>query len=67
MKKVLKTEGDSDSVGVQKAMHICRGHFKNYTEGKGLFGKYHGMYWVDSHVKGNKDFGTVNKDYNIKI
>jgi hypothetical protein len=67
MKSVLKGEGDIDSNGIQKAMHICRGHFRDYTQGKGLFGKYHGMFWIESHVKGSKEKGEVEKEYNIKI
>jgi hypothetical protein len=67
MKNVLKKEGDSAKVGIQQALHICRGHFKNYTEGKGLFGKYHGLFWWEDHVKGNQESGEVNKVYNVKI
>ena len=45
--------------------HIFRGHFKNYTEGNGLFGKYHGIYYWESGIRGNKAIGTVVKDYQI--
>lgn len=48
-----------------KRMHIARGHFRNYLEGAGLFGKYHGLYWVPSHVRGSKESGVVSKDYKI--
>ena len=34
------------------AAAIIRGHFKNYQEGHGLFGKLHGMYWWDQRVTG---------------
>lgn len=67
MRKVLKNEGGSDTVGIVKALHICRGHFKNYKEGKGLFGKYHGLYWWESTLRGNKDEGEVRKEYNVKV
>jgi hypothetical protein len=67
LKQVLKSEGKSDTVGLQKALHICRGHFRDCTEGKGLFGKYHGLFWIESHVKGSKDDGVVNKIYNVKV
>jgi hypothetical protein len=67
LKQTLKTEGDIEHNGFKKALHICRGHFRNYEEGKGLFGKYHGQYWVPAHVKGDKKNGEIIKDYNIKL
>lgn len=65
MKRVLESEGGSASQGISKAMHICRGHFKDYRE-KGL-GKTHakGLWWWDAHVRGNKDLGEVEKVYNV--
>ena len=66
-KTILKTEGKIDEVGLQRALHICRGHFKDYSNGKGLFGKYKGLYWWDSTVRGNPDAGRIKKDYAIKI
>lgn len=67
MKKVLKSEGNIDEVGLQRALHICRGHFKDYSNGKGLFGKYKGLYWWDSTVRGTEEAGKIEKDYAIKI
>lgn len=64
IKKVLETEGNIQSDGLSKALHICRGHFKTYN-GKGLFGKYPGTFWVGEHVKGNDKNGIVVKDYNV--
>jgi len=66
MKQVLRTEGKSESVGLRRALHICRGHFKDYTE-HGLFGRNKGIYWWDSAVRGNIDAGIVLKDYRVKI
>lgn len=65
MKEVLRREGNSETTGLKHALHICRGHFKDYSD-KGLFGKYKGMYWWDSHVRGTVEQGAVIKDYNIK-
>ena len=65
MKKVLKYEGEAGKNGLKKALHICRGHFKDYRDGKGLFGKYRDIYWWESHVRGNAEYGTIHKDYNI--
>jgi hypothetical protein len=67
MKKVLKTEGGINGGGLKRALHICRGHFKDYSNGKGLFGKYKGLYWWDSTVRGTKETGEIVKDYNIKV
>lgn len=54
LKQILRQEGKSHEVGLAKAMHICRGHFKDYREGKGLFGKYHGQYYVPAVVRGTR-------------
>lgn len=65
MKKVLREEGNSSSTGLPKALHICRGHFKDYREGKGLFGKIHGLYWWDQMVKGDIGQGKIIKTYKV--
>jgi hypothetical protein len=64
MKEVLRTEGGSESAGLAKALHICRGHFKDYTE-SGLFGKYHGVYWWHDSVRGDSRRGAVGKTYEV--
>lgn len=66
VREIMKTEGDSGNNGLKKALHICRGHFKDYTD-KGLFGKYKGLYWWDNHIRGNQSNGVVLKDYEVKI
>lgn len=65
MKKILRDEGDSETRGIKHALHICRGHFKDFSNGEGLFGKYKGMYWWNSQVRGNTKHGIVNKDYSV--
>ena len=40
----LEREGDIQHIGLKRALHICRGHFKDYTIGKGLFGKVRGCF-----------------------
>jgi hypothetical protein len=54
LKQILRKEGGSGEHGVPHAMHICRGHFRDYREGKGLFGKYHQVVWTPSVVRGTK-------------
>ena len=65
MRKVLKIKGKSDELGIIKALHICRGHFKDYRQ-SGLFGKIPGIFWWESHVRGQKEKGIILKDYEIK-
>lgn len=66
VKKVLDGEGQAGTKGLKHALHICRGHFKNYKEGRGLFGKYQGLYWWEAHVRGDLALGTVTKDYDVQ-
>lgn len=46
-------------------VHLCRGHFKEYTEENPLFGKAVGRYWWQPMVRGEKRRGMINKDYAI--
>jgi hypothetical protein len=48
-------------------LHICRGHFKTFTEEARLFGKYTGTYWWPAHVRGSVDEGVVEKDYRVRL
>ena len=65
MRKVLRSEGGMDQHGsLPKALHICRGHFKDYRE-RGLFGKQHGIYWWETALRGSSEAGAVLKDYEI--
>ena len=65
MKKVLETEGDIKHNGLKQALHICRGHFKDFSQGAGLFGRHKGLYWWDSQVRGKVENGIVIKDYSV--
>jgi hypothetical protein len=68
MRAVLRGEGGAkdNGEGVQKALHICRGHFRRYTD-KGLFGRPEltGTFWTPMHVRGSRAHGEVVKDYRI--
>jgi len=64
-RKILKYEGKSDKVGLRRALHICRGHFRDCREGRGLFGRHKGVYWVPMHTRGDKKVGIIEKDYKI--
>jgi len=66
LKKVARQESSGQPTGIKRALHICRGHFADYTEGKGLFGKYHGRFWMPQSVKGSLEAGRADKDYRVK-
>ena len=65
MRKVLRTEGQSETTGLKRALHICRGHFARYTPEAPLFGKHVGTFWHPSHVRGTAEAGQVEKDYRV--
>lgn len=65
LKRILRDEGEVERVGVPRALHKCRGHFKDYRFGNGLFGKHKDMYWFNAHMRGSLDYGRIVKDYAI--
>ena len=65
LKRILRNEGSADEVGLRRALHICRGHFKDYTE-RGLFGKVHGVFWWPDHLAGTLRSGLVKKEYKVR-
>lgn len=72
LKKILQQQGNAKSTGLKQAMHICRGHFKDYREGRGLFGKYHVLVWHDAVVRGTKRYDldegeTPPREIQIKL
>jgi hypothetical protein len=67
MKEILRTKGRSEKVGAKKALHICRGHFADYTEGAGLFGKWHDRYWWSPQLRGTAQKGVTVRDHRIKL
>lgn len=64
-KKLLREEGGSETNGLAKALHICRGHFATYSEDKPLFGKHTGTFWKPMHTRGSAKHGVAAKDYRI--
>lgn len=67
LKQILRHEGRSHEVGIQRALHICRGHFRDYREGRGLFGKYHQLVWTPSIVRGTKSGEAPPREMKIKV
>jgi hypothetical protein len=62
-----KGAGVTSSEVEPKALHLCRGHFKDYRDSAGLFGKHQGLFWWDMHARGALEQGAVVKDYAIKL
>ena len=50
----------------ERALHMCRGHFKTYTEEAPLFGRHTGTFWWQPSIRGNAENGTIMKDYTVK-
>ncbi len=59
--KIKKDSETGENEG-KMPLHVVRGHLADYTE-NGLFGKYFGTFFIPSHVRGNKNNGTITKDY----
>jgi hypothetical protein len=57
------SKGSQEALGNHNRIHLCRGHIKVFTEDKPLLGKHVGMYYWDSHVRGQNREGIVVKDY----
>jgi hypothetical protein len=66
LKAILRQEGRAHEHGLAKAMHICRGHFRDYREGRGLFGKYHQLVWTPSVVRGTKG-SAAPREIKVKV
>jgi hypothetical protein len=67
MRKVLRDEGHlGQGEKMSRALHICRGHFKDYRDGAGLFGRYKDIYWWEMSIRGDKKEGIAVKDYKVK-
>lgn len=65
MKEQSRRESDEGESDVERALHICRGHFKTYTEENPLFGKHTGTFWWPMHKRGSADAGEVEKSYRV--
>jgi len=67
MRRILSHDGQAESAGLRQALHICRGHFKTFTEEAPLFGRHTGIYWWAEQLRGDPRQGVALKDYRIKI
>jgi len=62
----VELEGEPEPDLPKKRMHICRGHFRDYRKGKGLFGRLNGRFYSPQHIRGDVSAGKVEKDYKLE-
>lgn len=64
----IRAQGDTTPDGEKRELrfHKVRGHFADYTKGKGLFGRLKIRLWIPEHAAGNPDLGTVVGSYRVK-
>lgn len=62
---LVPVSGERTHTG-QNPLSMVRGHFRDYSKGPGLFGKYRKpAVWVPPHARGNAENGVVTKDYRL--
>jgi hypothetical protein len=69
VKKPTLSKRPNEKVGHEETempLHQVRGHLADYTEGKGLFGKYNIRVWIPDHWRGDLDYGESIKDYKLE-
>lgn len=68
LEEIIRQRTDDQPTGVKRALHICRGHFKDYrkADSKPLFGKYRGIWFWGPQTRGTSNVGTVVKDYDLR-
>ena len=57
--------GENEEKAWSNRAHLCRGHIKNYTDDKPLFGKITGKVWCPPHARGNARLGLIHKRYEV--
>lgn len=61
-----KSKSDGADTDQKRSWHMCRGHFKTFTEDAPLFGRVTGTYWWQPQLRGSKSVGEVHKDYKVE-
>ena len=51
--------------GTTPRLHKKRGHMKDYRRGKGLFGRYRGVWFWGDMLAGSEEAGVVVSDYEV--
>lgn len=65
--KSIRERGESKASGDLMPIHWIRGHFKEFSRERPLFGKYSGRYWWQPHISGKDTSRKVEKSYAIDI
>jgi len=68
---ILKSKNETEQTALSteesfNRLHLCRGHVKEYSDKKPLFGKIKGLYYWKPHVRGRNKKGIVMKDYEVQ-
>ena len=66
LRRQQKGELAPDGEKRELRFHKIRGHYADYTQGKGLFGKWKIRIWVEEHSAGNRELGTVVGSYAVQ-
>lgn len=61
-----KAQRDKVEPDAHNRVHLCRGHFKDYTEENPLFGKIIGRFWWQPQARG-RGVGMVKKSYRCNV
>ena len=65
IRKLIDRYRNGSQGELKRALHICRGHFKTFSEEAKLFGRHTGTYWWAPQIRGEKSVGVVVKDYRV--
>lgn len=68
MPELRRARGECPPDGEKRELrfHKVRGHYADYTKGKGLFGRWKVRIWVDEHEAGNTELGAVASSYRVE-
>ena len=66
IRKVLEQQRQGVGGSLRKALHLCRGHFKTFSEDAPLLGHATGTYWWAPQMRGAASEGVALKDYRVE-
>jgi hypothetical protein len=65
IRKLLEQQREGVGGSLRKALHLCRGHFKTFTNDAPLLGRATGTYWWAPQMRGTQSEGVALRDYRI--
>lgn len=66
LRRQQKGELAPDGEKREVRFHKVRGHYADYTQGKGLFGKWKIRIWIEDYKAGSPELGTVVSSYAVE-